>query len=114
VRYRSVWSVFFFTSMQSEIAHVKPGTSRRQVGRHYAGRSALLGLWAPPVGTVFSLIAIIIDLLGGEDVTEDLTGPPRIPGQPFKPKQDKVIVIALAVLIALIALSVVVMLIVLK
>jgi hypothetical protein len=112
IRYRWVWSVIVFSSMQSEVIHIKPGEGNFRSGLPYTGRSLLLGLWGLPVGTVFSLVAIVINCLGGEDVTQELSGPPPLPGekQPFVKKNDRVIVAALGVLILLIVVAVIAML----
>jgi hypothetical protein len=112
IRYRWVWSVILFSSMQSAVVLVKPGEGKLKSGLPYTGRSLLLGLWGLPVGTVFSLVAIVINSLGGEDVTQAMSGPPPLPGekQPFVKTDDKVIVAALGILILLIGVAVIVML----
>jgi len=98
--------------MQSVVVHVKPDEGKVKSGLPYTGRSLLLGLWGLPVGTVFSLVAMVINSLGGEDVTLELSGPPPLPGerQPFVKKNDKVLVAALAALILLIVVAVILML----
>jgi hypothetical protein len=111
IRYRWVWSVILFTSMQSIVVHVPLNQSKFKAGLKYTGKSMLLGFWGLPVGTVFSLVAIIINCCGGEDVTEELTTPSSLDGKRISPKKtDKAILIALGILIVLIALGIFLML----
>jgi hypothetical protein len=111
IRYRSVWSLILITSMQSVVVHVRPDQSKFKAGLRYAGRSLLLGFWGLPVGTVFSLVAVIINCSGGEDVTTELTSPPPLDGKrPLVKSGDKVVIIALGVVITLIVVGIVLML----
>jgi hypothetical protein len=73
VLYRRVVSLIFFAQSSPSIEWVPPRGSRGAIGRKHALWCLLLGVWSP-LGLFAACGAIIHNVMGGVDVTKELTG----------------------------------------
>jgi hypothetical protein len=86
VSFPYVVSVFIMSFRRaSDIYYVRPGESPRLKGLPFLLISALLGWWGIPWGLYWTSVALVDNLRGGTDVTQEvvasLTGSPRGAGQ---------------------------------
>ena len=81
VEYGRLLSLGIFTKFTPVVAWVPPWSNRFRVGLRYAGWCCLLGWWSW-IGLLATPGFILLNLLGGVDVTRLLSQPPPLPGYP--------------------------------
>jgi|SRR5436190_14685208 len=58
----------------SEIHYIRPGESAIAKGMPYTAISLVAGWWGFPFGPIFTIWALIVNLGGGKDVTQEIVG----------------------------------------
>lgn len=73
VTYKYVISILILTFRRdSKVHYIKPGESRIVPGIKYTVLSFIFGWWGFPFGLIFTPYAIVVNFMGGKDVTADV------------------------------------------
>jgi hypothetical protein len=72
VEYRYCFSIVVFSYMRSTVILLRPGQNRVLAGVPYTLLSLLVGWWGFPWGIVYTLAAVVGNIVGGKDLTSTL------------------------------------------